>query len=159
MRLLLVVMPLLSLIIPIAAASTPEDLVFQLVSALNSRDPRLLGQIYDDFFSPTLCNDFDFMMMETLIGGSSRPSLSLRKLVESRALVATRPKVVRRMDGRMLVVFGLEWSYATPSEAGSPNSEELDLVVTWDVEWRGSSWKAVLQRTSLLREVVPFLSP
>lgn len=135
-----------------AGASTPQQLVERLITALNQKDAEMLSSIYQGPFPYTLCNSFEVMLTNALADTRFfSATLILQDLKASAAVVTVPPRTIPTVStsGRIAVVFGLRWSYvAQAKEDDTDVSEDLDLVVSWEIKEYDDGWRVVVQRTS-----------
>jgi hypothetical protein len=116
-------------------------LVEAFVLALNGRDSKALSALYAD--TPYwVCNDLDTLVFNEL--SESDADLRFARMTESRATLTGGPVVVRLAGGRVVVTFGLEWTFRQQDEN---EQRTAAFVVEWRVERRAGVLKVTYQRS------------
>jgi len=156
MRLIAIVTILAAGVGPVLAHSgspvifeSPQQLVEGLVRALNTQDAPLLARIYR-VLNLKFCNSFELLVANAVLQTDAySPLLVFENLQESKAVLTLPPRIVRTVSEspRTTVVFGFRWSYVARS-GELEDSEELDLVVTWETMQFLDGWGVVEQRAS-----------
>jgi hypothetical protein len=132
--------------IPVASASvaTVKDLTTAFVTALNTKDGRLLASLYAD--SPALlCTDLDILVANQLFG-HEEGGLVLNRLEKSRATI-TPPGVAAAPNGNSIVVFSATWIYRIP---GDDEDRILHAEITWIIQRGENAYRIVDQKTKPL---------
>lgn len=138
-----------------AQASGALALVDTLISALNTKNPELLDSIYQGYFPHTWCNSFELLLANVMAGNSSFYSkvLVLQSLEKSSAVLTVPPRIIETISqsdpqaGRIMIVFGFDWSYVAKGDEGQV-SEELSLSVSWVVKEFDDGFRVIHQRTT-----------
>jgi hypothetical protein len=141
--------PVLANVSSPAIFESPQQLVEALMRALNTEDAPLLAQIYQ-VLNLKLCNSFEALVVNVVLRTNAySPLLVFENLKESKAVLTVPPRIVRTVSesGRTTVVFGFRWYYLA-STGEEEDSEEIDLVVTWETQQFVDGWRVVGQRTS-----------
>ncbi len=134
---------------PTSTFESPQKLVEALIRALNTKDASLLGKIYQ-VLNLNLCNSFELLVANAALRTNAySPLLVFENLKEIKAILSTPPRIVGTVSesGSRSLVFGFRWSYVANMDE-EENSEELDLVVTWETKLFDEGWRVIAQRTS-----------
>lgn len=137
-----------------AQASGALALVDTLISALNTKNPELLDSIYQGYFPHTQCNSFELLLANVMANSSFYSKvLVLQSLEKSSAVLTVPPRIIETISetisqsGRIMIVFGFDWSYVAKGEEGQV-SEELSLSVSWELKEYDDGFRVIHQRTT-----------